>query len=352
MGLVGFCATGFADSAAFGVASAFNLVALNGNITVGSDVTGRAAASGTITGNSFGADLQGSTPGQGNDLWGALAQGYELVTDGGVKGSGVSIGGGGNVWASSSSGTQSSQFNWNDGGHLVTGPASSSIVDYSTLASSLSSLSGDLGNLAQSSNVSITGPSNSTNNELLLSTTSKTIGTYIFDITSAQFATSNGLNIEVPLGSTVLINVDALAVTTTSGSTTTTTYPVSLVGSVTFNGSQESINTITNGVITGGNNDEGKILFNFANATSVNIGNELVGAVLAPNAAFTGSNQMGGTVMAASINYSGEIHNVEFTGTLPSVPEGGSAWSFLLLGAMVSMGALWWRKSGQAGEAA
>ena len=339
MGLVGFCATGHADSAAFGDASAFNLIALNGNIVMGSDVGGRVAASGTVSGQSYGGNLQNVTIGGSTDPWGALASGYEVVAAGGLVSGGnynITVG---NVWTTSTVTQLNNSNQWqisgggiidmtNNSQKVVTGSAASSPINFTSLYNSLSSLSGDLSHLTQSSNVSIT----SSGGPLVLSTTSKAISTYIFDITSAQFATSNGLNIEVPLGSTVLINVSGAS--------------ASLSGSVSFNGNQESVNSFdSNGNITGGNNDEGKILFNFAGATTVNVGNELVGAVLAPNAAFTGSNQMGGTVIASSIDYNGEVHNVAFTGSLPSVPEGGSAWSFLLMAGLVSVGAFWWRKS-------
>ena len=187
---------------------------------------------------------------------------------------------------------------------------------------------------------------------LELSTTSKSISTYIFDITSTQFASSGGLNIEVPLGSTVLINVNTPPVPVQGSNTNQTTSEASLTGTVDFNGQNESVNQVSNGVVSEGNNDEGKILFNFANAKQVNIGGEFVNAILAPNAEITGSAQIGGTIMAQSIDYSGEVHNVEFTGSLPAVPEGGSAWSFLLMAGLVSVGALWWRKSSPSGEAA
>ncbi len=342
MVLASVCAAGHAEP--FGVASAFNLVALDGNVTVGSDVGGRVAASGTVSGGSYGAGLSGVTVGSAADPWGTLAQGYEIVAAGGLVAGGNYNVSTGNVWTTTTVTQHANQWEISGGGYVnfssnsetvTTGTASSSPIDFSSLDTSLTSLSGDLAKLSTSSNVTIT----SSGGPLVLATTSSSIGTYIFNLTSTQFATSNGLDIEVPTGSTVIINVSGTS--------------VALDGAVSFNGQEESVDSISGGVITGGNNDDGGILFNFPDATTVNIGNELIGAVLAPGAEITGSNQMGGTVMAASIDYSGEIHNVEFTGTLPatSVPEGGAAWMYLLLAAVACAGAWEFRRRAAAGQA-
>ena len=59
------------------------------------------------------------------------------------------------------------------------------------------------------------------------------------------------------------------------------------------------------------------ILFNFAGAQTVTINGQFNASLLAPFAVLTGSAQMGGTFIAAAIGQTGEVHNDEFTGTLP-----------------------------------
>ena len=164
--LVGYSAAASADSAPFGVASAFNLVALSGKVSVTVDVTGRVAASGTITGSTFGAGLSGSTPGQTNDPWGTLGQGYEVVAAGGLVAGGSYNIAVGNVWTTSTVTQLNNSNQWQIAGggmidmtynsqKVVTGSASSSPINFTSLYNSLSSLSGDLSALAQSSNVSM-----------------------------------------------------------------------------------------------------------------------------------------------------------------------------------------------------
>jgi choice-of-anchor A domain-containing protein len=105
-------------------------------------------------------------------------------------------------------------------------------------------------------------------------------------VTALQFAsTNNPLDIEVPAGSTVIINVEGTNVTLGTG--------------IYFNGQQESDS----------NNDSGMILFNFPDASTVAIDGQLDGAVLAPFATLTGNSQMGGNFIAAAIGQTGEVHN-------------------------------------------
>lgn len=82
-----------------------------------------------------------------------------------------------------------------------------------------------------------------------------------------------------------------------------------------FNGQQMST----------GNDDQGKVLFNFADASTLSINGQIDGTILAPYAVFTSTSQVGGTVIAASISKTGEMENIEFDGALPQIdiyPEG------------------------------
>lgn len=127
---------------------------------------------------------------------------------------------------------------------------------------------------------------------LVLSGSSKT--TNVFYLTAAQFSSRNNpIDISVPLGSTVINNVSGIS-------------PV-LGTAIYFNGQEESIT----------NDDQGNILFNFADATSLNIDKQMDGTILVPFAVFTSNSQIGGTVIAVSIDNTGEMENLEFGGTLP-----------------------------------
>jgi choice-of-anchor A domain-containing protein len=110
-------------------------------------------------------------------------------------------------------------------------------------------------------------------------------------VTQAEFQNNDNLDIEVPTGSTVIINV--------AGTSDT------LQSNVYFQGV-----TVTDA-------NAGYILFNFASATSVTINAQFDATLLAPGAYLSGGNQMGGTFIAASIGPTGEVHYDTFNSTLP-----------------------------------
>jgi choice-of-anchor A domain-containing protein len=305
--LLGVTGISRADSV-LGVASAYNLLALGygttpGTISVSSDVGGRIAASGRV--------LNAPVVGQSliNDPYAALADGYLMVA-----GSGVSSGEHTNVQASGSIyalGADSSQFNFNDGGSLVSSGASP--IDFSSLSTSLDAESLYLGSLLTTGQVLTAGqsgfPSGANPSWLVLDGTSAAVD--IFDITAAQLANVNDpLDIVVPNGATVIINVSGTA--------------DSLGGGIYINGIQPSQ--------TG---DAGaNVLFNFDDATSVSLGGQFTASMLAPFAVVVGNSSIDGTIIAAQIADSGEVHNAEFTGSLPSPPTAATPepGSLVLLG--------------------
>jgi len=292
-----------------GVAGAYNLVALGtvnaqgntviaGNISTQADVTGRiAAANMVLDGTTIGSAFQNSGAPDPNGFAGA----YALVAGNGVASNATfNINGGGNVYNPGGNG----QFNLNHSGTSVvtTGP---SPIDFTTLRTTLDSETLTLAALFDTGTVGAHTPPGGNPSWFVLSGTSATLN--IFTLTAAEFAsTNNPIDIQVPVGSTVIINVDGTNVTLGAG--------------IYVNGVQESDQ----------NNDDGDILFNFADATSVAIDGQLDGSVLAPFATLTGSSQMGGTFIAAAIGQTGEVHNIEFTGTVPPtdpsspVPEPGT----------------------------
>jgi len=300
---LGLLSTGaFADPVApFGVASAYNLVALgttgpsaiDGTIGTNADVTGRAAAADQILfGTTFGSSLN-------NDPWGSLAT-YGLVsTNGLVAGQNYNMNGGGNVYAPGTNGN----INFNDGGHRVT--SGSSGIDFDSLRTSLDLETSVLNGLAANGITGAPTPPGGNPSWLVLKGTSTTLN--IFDITAAQFAsTNNNIDIEAPVGSTIIVNVAGTNVTLGTG--------------LYYNGVQNS----------GNSEADADILFNFAGAQTVAIDAQFDASVLAPFAVLTGTGQMGGNFIAAQIGQTGEVHNIEFDGTLPPgdpnspVPEPGT----------------------------
>jgi len=305
LGFIGFTGFSHADSLPLGIASAYNLVALGtvdssgntviaGNISTQADVMGRVAAANIIN--------SGTTIGSGlgsNDPYGYAAT-FAVVAGVGVSsGTTFNINGGGSVYSPNGQG----QYNWNENprGSLVT--TGSSGINFSALRTTLDAETLQLAGLATTGTVGAATPAGGNPSWFVLSGTSTILN--IFNLTAAEFAdTNHPLDIQVPVGSTVIINVDGTSVTLGAG--------------IYVNGVQESDT----------NDDDNMILFNFGQATSVTIDGQLDGAVLAPFAILSGNSQMGGTFIAAAIGQTGEIHNDEFDGTLPTTtaatPEPGS----------------------------
>ncbi|HEU4636554.1 MAG TPA: choice-of-anchor A family protein [Edaphobacter sp.] len=277
--------------APFGVASAYNLVALGtvdshgntviaGNIATNADITGRVAAAGMVTsGTTIGSNLY-------SDPWGSLAS-FDLVSTGGLNsGEQFNINSHGNVYAPGSNGN----FNFNGGGHRVT--TGSSGIDFNTLRTTLDSASLGLATLTANGQVLGTNHSSVNPSFFVLKGTSSTLN--IFNITAAQFGdTNHPLDIIAPAGSTIIINVDGTNVSLGTG--------------IYYNDHQNS----------GDSNADSNILFNFSNASTVTINGQLTASALAPFAILSGNSQMAGTFIAAAIGQTGEVHNQEFTGTLP-----------------------------------
>jgi hypothetical protein len=59
------------------------------------------------------------------------------------------------------------------------------------------------------------------------------------------------------------------------------------------------------------------LLWNFVNATNLNFSTEFGGSILAPFAAITDSSPIDGTVVAASLRTSSELHSYAYTEAFP-----------------------------------
>ncbi len=281
--------------APFGVASAYNLVALGtvdshgatviaGDIGTSADVTGRVAAAGMIvTGTTIGSSLN-------PDPWGSLAS-FDLVSTGGLNsGEQFNINSHGNAFAPGSNGS----FNFNGGGHRVT--TGSSGIDFNSLRTTLQTESLMLASLASTGQVLGTNqPAYGNPSFFVLKGTDPVLN--IFNLTAAEFAdTNHPIDIVAPAGSTIIINVAGTSLT--------------LGAPLYYNGNQ----------VTGDSIADDQIVFNFADAQSVAIDAQFNASILAPFAVLSGNAQMGGTFIAAAIGQTGEVHNDEFVGTVPDPP--------------------------------
>ncbi len=235
-----------------------------------------------LTGTTIGSSLNA-------DPYGALASFALVSTNGLVAGQTFNINGGGNAYAPGTNGS----FNFNDGGHRVTTGGSG--IDFNGLRTTLDLQTTVLNGLTANGVVLGTNQPGHNPSWLVLKGTSATLN--VFNLTAAEFAdTNHNIDIEAPIGSTIIVNVDGTNVTLGTG--------------LYYNGNQTS----------GDNAADANILFNFADAQSVTINGQFNASILAPFAILTGNAQMGGTFIAAQIGQTGEVHNVEFTGTLPDDP--------------------------------
>ncbi len=72
---------------------------------------------------------------------------------------------------------------------------------------------------------------------------------------------------------------------------------------------------------TGGTDYASSVLWNFVNASALDLTSEFVGSILAPEATVTNSNAIDGTLVALNdVNSTGELHSYPYTGTFPGSP--------------------------------
>ncbi len=87
-----------------------------------------------------------------------------------------------------------------------------------------------------------------------------------------------------------------------------------------------------------------RVIWNFFEATTLNIGNRWVGSVLAPLATVSNGNNIHGALVAAAFNQGGQVHQQAWTGAIPTtevttpIPLPAAAW--LLLGGMGLLAAM------------
>jgi len=274
------------------ILSSFNLVT-TGNVSTQSDIVGDAVVGGNLSGATFfgGGSNVPSSP--------------DLYVFGKLNGS-LNLNSGGNLYYAGAT-TPSQHVNYNGGGKRYT--TLPNPVGYYT--DPLTDLSAQLSDLTATTGTSfINGKFNAGSNT----------GVVVFEISGSALASD-------------LVNHD-ISFTGTG----VTSYIINVIGNFTDPSS------------THFNVDQKNALFNFENATTVNLG-QWGASILAPDAAvkITSGGNIEGSLFASSFLGGGELHNNNlFDGALPAlataaVPE-PSTWAMLIAG-FAGLGFLGWRKA-------
>jgi choice-of-anchor A domain-containing protein len=274
------------------ILSSFNLVT-TGNVSTQSDIVGDAVVGGALSGATFfgGGAKVPSSP----DLY--------LF---GKLNSSLNLNSGGNLYYAGTT-SPSQHVNYNGGGKL-----------YTTLPNALSYDTDPLTDLStQLSGVTATTGTSFVNGNF---NAGSNTGIVVFDISGSTLASD-------------LVNHDFSF--TGKG---VTSYIINVIGNFTDPNS------------THFNTDQEDALFNFENATTVDLG-QWGASILAPDAALTitGGGNIEGSVFAKSFLGGGELHNNNlFDGALPALPTAAvpepSTWAMLIAG-FVGLSFLGWRRA-------
>lgn len=104
---------------------------------------------------------------------------------------------------------------------------------------------------------------------------------------------------------------------------------------VIFNSDETVVNISANFLGGSAVNYGGIFLWNFQNATTINLNSQFGGSIIATEAKLTNTNNIEGSVVVGSLDQKGEIHLQPFTGTIITpVPE-PSSYAMLLAGLIV-----------------
>lgn len=292
----------------------WNVVAFN-NLTTSNHIGGRVLVGGNlqVSNGVMAMDGNSNLPQTGNGTPAITVVGNANFSNGNVNSAGVQVGG-----------NLTGNFNNNGGGQVLVGGSAQNQQNFSVqgnqganftstlqsqsndIKASLTSLSANLAALANTSGVTVGGDSN---NQMITVTGS---GLKVLNWSEAMFEGNQNqqLQITMPSDATLVINVAGT--------------------DIDFN---RNFNRFSG---------DNRVLFNFYEATTVDIGRQFSGSVLGVFADITGGNSgnIDGTVVGKSVtqNANGEIHNNYFQGdlsslstTVPAVPE-PSTWAMLILG--------------------
>lgn len=264
------------NAQSLGAASDFNYFVF-GDVTLSNtDAEGRVAIGGNGNFSNYGI---GDKLPQGSS-------GYSLVVDGNLSYQGGQVFHGDVIYGGSLS---ANNFTVANGSTSQGNP-----IDFSAAKTELSSFSQSLGGLATNGNFQ---------NEygtLIFTGTDATLNT--FDVQASAINSAHGFQVNAPSGSTVVINVGGK--------------------SVSWNNMTIWINSVS----------QNNVLYNFYEAETIALsGIGINGSILAPNADVIFNNgQQNGTLVAKSLNGTGEFHHHLFEGNLPpAIPEPSTWISFI-----------------------
>ena len=277
----------------------WNLVVL-GDLQSSSEVEGRTFVGGNLSGNSSNYNIKASTPST-NGQPGLTVVGNVI---GGTKnlnnGSGAIIGG--NV---------DSGFNLNGAAQTVKvggtikntnvnqntvqsglGGSNPAFVqnlqqDRSLLTTSMTGLSHDLGQLTQNSSFTIAG------NRGTFNAVPGADGVAVFNLTAADLNKIGEIRFNLNGADTAIVNVSGAAI------------------------------NLNDNFLGGTNNLGQNVIWNFPDATTMNVSTAWGGSVLAPKAAATTGNYIQGSAVFGSLVQNGEMHVGTYAGTY-TPPSGGS----------------------------
>lgn len=307
----------------------WNLIVF-GDLSSSSEVEGRTFVGGNLSGNS--SNYQIKTPAASSYGWPGLTVVGNVT--GGTKnlnnGAGAIVGGNvvsgfnlnGPLQTVKVGGTiQNTNINGNtvlSGQAAVPGFTSALTDQKAALINSLSDLSSAYVGLTSNSLISIAS------NRATFNAAPGGNGVAVFTLTAADFSSFGEIQFNLNGASTAIVNV---------------------IGS----------NVLLNDNFLGGTQNLGqKVIWNFADAATLNLTTAWGGSVLAPHAAGTIGNYIQGSAVFSSLVQNGEIHlatyNGGFTPPTVSVPE-PATWALMILGFGGIAGALR-RRGGQARRAA
>jgi choice-of-anchor A domain-containing protein len=254
-----FIHAGFVD-----IAAGYNAISFGNMNLQNSDSHGKLAASGNVTLSSYrvGEDASSSD-------YSVVAGGNVTLTNGSVLNGGIYAGGNANVTNATVSGK-------------ITQKGTSSPINFTEKLSEATALSKNL--------VAISATGTSVNNSGALVLTGTNLDVNYFTIDGGILDDIYSLKVSIPTGSVAIINV--------TGTNIKTNY-------LTMSGA-----------------DATQILFNFSDATSVDLYGTINGSVLAAKATVTINNgNYYGTYITGSLSGNGELHLATFNEKTTQVPE-------------------------------
>lgn len=271
-----------ANAMAAGTFSDFNLV-VRGNLDSTSEVEGRTAIGGNLSGTSSNYGIRLTPASSYLSVDSVIVGGNIGVQNMNVNAGNVRLGG-----------TRSGNINMNGGGSVIADPAAGLAV--SALGSQMVSTSSFLSGLAATNTVSI--PS-SQPGPLNFSAIAGSNGVAVFNVNGAAVFNNNRvqqMDIAFNGASSVIINVSGTSINWTDGN---------FVGSFTTAFARS------------------RVLWNFYEATSINLGGRAFnGALLAPAASVSFQGVIEGSAWVNSMTQRGEVHRPEYAGFIPAPGAG------------------------------